>query len=255
VTTNTLLLLNRSLGFAAPEDYVTWAVERLCDGDDGQALCILAGLNLTFDRDEVERYFQQSCEELGIDVPAQPDIPRNAAVFVWQGYEQRELSSETALDMMAALYSQSEYSDPLLAIWFYIQENLSLRGSGYEGCFYPPESLDDLDALFEREWHLYRRAAALDLPNGFLSYTQCLACGHVGEPSWKQRSLLDGIKARLSDRKPARWASCPACGSFDYRGMTDPKVRDDYFTKIEGEHAGEQGGESPPGAKASRPGS
>lgn len=236
MTTETLLL-NRGLGFAVPQDYVSWAVDRLCEGDDGQALCILAGLNVELDREDVERYFRESCAELGIEVPSEPEIPRDSAVYIQQGYERGELTAGTALGMMEALYSQSGYSDPLLAIWLYVQEDLSLKGSGYEGCFYPPELLEDLDALFEREWELYRRAAALELPEGFLNFIECSACGHVGKPVWRQRSVIDGIKACFSGRKPPQSASCSECGSFEYCGITDPRARDRYFTRIEGEQS------------------
>ncbi len=200
-------------------------------------MCILAGLNVELDRDEVEHYFKLSCEELGVEVPAEPKVPRDAAVYIRQGYEQGELDANAALGMMEALYQQSEYSDPLLAIWPYIQEGLSLKGSGYEGSFYPPELLEDLDALFEQEWELYHRAAALDLPEDFLNFIECSACGHVGRAVWKQRSFVDGIKALFSGRKPAKWTTCSECGSFDYTSLTDPEARDRYFTRIEGEQA------------------
>ncbi len=75
--------------------------------------------------------------------------------LVKRAYDLGEMSVEVALQMMASLYQKSKYSDPLLVVWYNIEEEFSLRGSGHEGCFYPPDALDSLEGVFEHEWKLF----------------------------------------------------------------------------------------------------
>lgn len=229
------LLLNRSMGFALPEDYVQWAMERLCEGLDSPSLRILAGLNTRFERDEVEPYFKKSCKELEIEMPASGVEPRKTAELVKRAYDLGDISAEDALRLLAALYQESDYSDPLLAVWYGIEEELSLLGSGHEGYFYPTEALDCLEEVLEREWLLFTRALRLKLPQGFGRFIRCDRCGHIGESRLKHRTLTAKLKAMLpwSRPKPPMWNSCRACGSYHYHSMTDPKVRDAYFNQLE----------------------
>lgn len=247
MTTDTLLL-KRVLGSAQPEDYVQWAVDLLCEGVNSYHLRILAGLDLRFEREEVEHYFMKTCTDLNIEAAPEDVGPRLAAGLVRKTYDQGAVSAQTALRMMADLYKISEYSDSLLAIWYEIDEELSLRGSGHEGCFYPPEALDSLDETFDREWALFERAAALSLPERFFQYIRCDKCGHIGEAKFSHKTFWDRCRAKFAffRSKPALWAACRACGSHDYRTMADPRVRDDYFQRVESEQT------LPPGAGTSR---
>jgi hypothetical protein len=235
------LLLNRSIGYATPEDYIEWAVERLCEGMDSPSLRILAGLFVRFELDDIEPCFNNSCMELGIEFPALDAGPGKTAWLVKRAYDQGEVSAESALHMMAALYSMSDYSDPLLSVWYEIEEELAQKGSGCEGYFYPPEGLDSVEQVFELEWKLFERASRLDLPAVFIRYIRCAQCGHIGEPQPRQKRLtlpgkLRAMIARLNST-PSLWQACSRCGSFAYHNMVDPDVRDTYLTQLEGEQA------------------
>ncbi len=70
---------------AKPEDYVEWAVERLCEGLDTPSLRILAGVNTRFDRDKIEPYFEKTCKELNIKPPCQNAKPRENCWFGEEG--------------------------------------------------------------------------------------------------------------------------------------------------------------------------
>lgn len=170
--TNTLLL-NRSMGLATPESHINWAVERLCEGVDSPSLRILAGLNVLLERDEIEEYFTKTCKELNIDSLLKLAEPRKIAYLVKKNYDLEEMSVEAALYMMAELYQKSEYSDPLLSVWYELEEELLAREDGNGGYFYPPDAIDSLENVFKREWALFERGLRLDLPEAFIRFIQC----------------------------------------------------------------------------------
>jgi hypothetical protein len=233
------LLLKRIMGTALPDDYVDWAVARMCAGLDTPNLRILAGLNIDFERDEIESYFKRTCAELNIETPPQMGEPRIAARFVKRAYDLGEMSAEAAVYMMSTLYQKSGYKDSLLAIWYDIEEELSLRGSGHEGCFYPPKELDLLGGVFEREWLLFTRALQLELPPDFMGFIKCDQCEHIGASRLKHRTLLARIRAVIPWYlpKPPLWHSCTSCGAYEYHGMVDPLVREVYFKRLESEQS------------------
>lgn len=229
------LLLRRSMGNALAEDYIDWATECLTQGQDSPSLRVLAGLHPRWERHEVEQYFQGTCRELGIAAIPADAPPRETARLVQEVYRGGKISADEAVRMMADLYTRSAYSDPVLSIWFEIEEELSLQGSGHEGCFYSPELLEHLEETVEREFALFSQAVALPLPPGFNRFIRCSRCSAIGPPKLKHRSATDAIKAGIRGAwaKPALWATCEHCGSFDYRGISDPDVREDYFLRLE----------------------
>jgi len=224
--TNETLFLRRFMGDDIPEDYVEWAVQLLCEGFDSPSLRILAGLDLKFQRDEIEPYFTETCKELDIDIPPRVQEPRATARLI---KNLGKLSAEAVIRMMADLCKKSGYSDPLLQVWFDIEEERSLKGSGHEGCFYPPEKLESLDEVVRQEWDLFVRASRLDLPEKFMRFIRCDKCGYIGKPKLKHKLLLSILGLE--------YPTCSRCGSFDYHNMIDPEVRDDYFRRLENDTA------------------
>lgn len=233
------LLLKRSMGTAAAEDYVAWAVERLCEDLDTPSLRILAGLHPRLERHDIEPYFLKTCRELGLEVVSQSVPPRETGRLVQRVFRAGEISAEEALQMMCSLYRRAEYSDPLLSIWFDIEEELSLRGSGHEGCFYSPEFLDPLEEAVRRELVLFSRALAIDLPPGFDRFIRCDRCAFIDAPKWEHRTATDSFRSKMPwvHPKPSLWATCSRCGSFEYHSIRDPNVRMEYFSQLEKEQA------------------
>ena len=171
------LMLNRTLGSAHPKQYVDWAVERLCDGLDTPSLCVLAGLNPKLETEEIETYFQKACAELEIDFMRPAEESRRAVGLIRRSYELRDITAEAAFHMLARLYEHSDYSDPLVGVVYEIEEELSLRGSGHEGVFYPPDTLADLDDALATEFILFNAAAAIDLPKAFTRLSGAVSVG------------------------------------------------------------------------------
>ncbi|MGK7905612.1 MAG: hypothetical protein AB4040_00070 [Synechococcus sp.] len=239
--TTATLLLHRSMGSAIPQHYILWAVECLGEGLDTPSLRILAGLNVQLESTEVEPYFQKTCQELNIELQPQTAEPRDTAWLVKKAYDLREITAEVALQMMVQLYQQSQYSDPLLAIWYDMAEELELKGSGHEGCFYPPAELEPLEDALNYEWSLFARGLRLTLPDELNDFIQCEECGHIGEALLKRKTMAAKFIALLPwiRRKPPLYPTCTKCGSYQYRNMANPDVRNAYFQKLEGVRSAE----------------
>jgi hypothetical protein len=224
------------MGSAAPEDYVNWAVERLCEQEDSPGLTVLAGLTRS-EHYEVERYFKKACGELGIEILPDTQAPRRNAELVRKAYDAGEISAETAVRMTAELYRRSEFSDELLSIWYFLEEEIDYRRFDRAGLWYPLEAGGSLESVFESEWRLFARALRLDPPKGFTLFLQCDHCGHIGEPQRGPVGVLRKIKASIPwiRRKAAHLSVCKACGSHRFHSMAYPAVRDSYFSRLENE--------------------
>jgi len=233
-------MLNRSIGSAVPDQYVAWAVQLLSDGSDAPSLRILAGLNPNLETEEIEEYFLRTCRELGIYCTLPADEPRRAVSLLQRSYEQGDTPAKAAFHALARLYEQSDYTDPLLAVFYEIEEELSLKGTGLEGRFYPMEALEDLDLALRREFDLFREAAQLDLPANFLHFIRCDRCGHLGEPVSRYKTLQDKLKALFPGNRcrTHQWPACTKCRSFSNETMMNPDVRQEYFAQLRSKQAG-----------------
>jgi hypothetical protein len=227
--TTEFLLLRRVLGRARPEDYVDWAVHQLCRDVDSLSLRILAGLNVHFDRDEIESYFRRTCRDLGLtDVEAKP-APREIVRMIRRAHDQGQLRADDTIDMMADVYESSEYKEELLAPWYSMREELAW-GEGYS---YPPAALVTVERAINREWSLFDRAAKLDLPPGWLRRSRCEGCAHVGVSHVRGPSTLARVLAAVTGRQCWSRAVCEECGSDKLLSLSDPDARTAYFDELE----------------------
>jgi hypothetical protein len=231
------LLLDRWMGDLWPEDYIAWAVDLLVAGRDTPSLRILAGLNPTHERGDIEGYFLRSCKELGLELLELSDNPRDAVRFVKRLYQSSAFSPEETVHRMANLCQRSDYSDPLLEAWFALDDALVY---GPPLFLRLPEEMESLEETIDREWVLFDRAVTLDIPDGFQRFVRCNTCQHIGpraRPSFFRSLcvlLTQGYIA--ADTQPSE---CAKCGSSGLMHMACAEVREDYFSRLRG------GGESP----------
>ncbi|HET9929269.1 MAG TPA: hypothetical protein VFQ35_01220 [Polyangiaceae bacterium] len=232
-----LLFLRRSLGEAVADDYVAWALERLTAGADTPSLRILAGLNTRLESDDVEPYFRKTCDELALAPPPVETSVREAVSLVRAAYESSELSPRETLEVVADIYHWDCRENAALRFLASMSAELPLAGSGGDGSCYPPTALNPLDAAVKREWALYDRYISLELPPAFDVFVMCEACHHVGEVSWRNNPLWKQLVTRV----PGAQACCAVCGATRFRHMSDPAVREEYFTRLEAARATERG--------------
>ena len=246
------LLLDRWMGDAQGEDYIDWAVDLLVAGRDTPSLRVLAGLNATHERSDIEEYFLRTCRELGLQPLEVSDNPRDAVLLVKRLYRSGTLSPEETLHYMSRLYQLSECSDPLLQPWFTLREALAdladleaevgnrLMLVWPAGYFRLPEEMKPLEETIDREWELFDRALGLDLPDEFHRFVRCERCRHIGPPA--RPSFFASLRVLLTqgyiaaDTQPSVCAKCR--GSRLVR-MACAEVQEDYFSRLRG------GGESP----------
>ena len=231
------LLLDRWMGDAPGEDYIAWAVDLLVAGRDTPSLRILAGLNPIHERGDIEGYFLRTCKELGLELLESSDNPRDAVPFVKRLYQSGTLSPEETVHRMANFYEISDYSDPLLEPWFALEDALVY---GPPVFLRLPEEIESLEETIDREWVLFDRAVALNLPDGFQKFVRCNTCRHIGpraRPTFFRSLCVLLTRGYIAaDTQPAE---CAKCGSSPLMHMACAEVREDYFSRLRG------GGESP----------
>jgi len=232
-----------------PEDYISSAVDLLVAGKDTPSLRILAGLNPIQEQYEIDEYFIRTCEELGLESLALSGNPRDAVPLVRRLSQSGTLSPEEAVRRMCSLFELSDYSDPLLEAWYALADYLAniadgpvtwIMGVWPAGYFRLPEETEPLDETIDREWELFDRAVALDLPDGFQHFVRCEGCRHIGPHA--RLSIFDRCRNwklgyAIGSMQPL-W-KCAKCGETFLLHMACAEVREDYFTRLLG------GGESP----------
>lgn len=222
-------MLRRALGYAQPEEYVDWAVQLICADVDGPNLRILAGLNLRFDRGDVEQYFLLTCGELGLQPISPNATPLQKAALVHAAFSRRDLTAAEAINMMADLYRSSERSEALLEPWMWMREELNW-GDGY---LYPSQALSSLDEAVRREWSLLERARAAHLPTAWRQQSWCQDCDHVGDLTLTPLTLVARVLRFVGLRSATASIVCERCGSSHHRRLGDPDVRADYLDHLE----------------------
>jgi hypothetical protein len=212
------LFLDRYLGLARPQHYVAWAVELLVEGRDTPSLWVLAG-ELPSEWQDIEDYFLSTCKELNLKSLDPSDSPRDAVPLVKQAYQSERLSPKETLRIMSSFYERSDYSDPLLSLWFGVADE-----------FYP-EPMGFLKEWIDREWELFDLAFDLDIPEEFYRFCRCENCLHIGPPP-KASFYMD--YRVMQDQAPLEWnpATCKRCGSTQLKHMGFSDVHEDYFSRL-----------------------
>ena len=129
---------------------------------------------------------------------------------------------------MYRLYELSEYLDPLLGLWFAMEDEFF------------PEEMESLEEWIDREWELFDRAVGLELPDELHRLVRCERCRHIGlrtRPTFFASArvcLTQGYMA--ADTMP--WV-CAKCGDTHFKNMANAEVQEDYFSRLRG------GGQSP----------
>lgn len=225
------LLLRRALGRTRPEDYVSWAVDRLCRDDDTPSLRILAGLSTRLDRAEIEPYFLLACHELGLADTAASSSPLETAQMIRRAYDRGHVPPAEAVEMMAQVYESSGHQQELLAPWYSLREGLAWR----EPYYYPLSALASVEQAVAREWSLLDRALALKLPPGWMRLTYCVQCEHVGHPRSKEPSWVVVFWSALTGRPAVSATTCERCGSTNITSLNDPEARSLYLARLHGQ--------------------
>jgi hypothetical protein len=120
---------------------------------------------------------------------------------------------------MSALASEN-FGDKLLMPWFYLAEDLDLRGSGYEGCFYPVESIENLRQTVDQEWEIFACLRDDSELEAVWDWVRCQDCRAVGPPTYRRPANHRG------GQSDAQWAHCSTCGSPEVVGVGfDPNFR------------------------------
>ncbi|MDU8946770.1 hypothetical protein [Ovoidimarina sediminis] len=217
------LLLNRWFKTAMGEDYVEWAVQLLLRGEDSPSLRVLAGLNPNLERYEVEPNFLETCDELNIR-PLPPDCnPRSVVPLIRRLHRSNLMSAKEALDKMSELYEASEFSDPLLGLWFMVRDD------------YAPELGEEIDRWVEDAWPFYDRAQVLELPQDFPKFVGCDHCGHIGMPvPWNK--LNPPIKSPIgADARPKETVMpyvCAVCNTCPARHIGHFGILEKYLSRF-----------------------
>ena len=121
---------------------------------------------------------------------------------------------------MSRLYELSEYSDPLLSLWF-----------GVDDEFFP-EPMEFLEEWIDREWGLFDLAFELDLPREFYRFCRCESCRHIG-PRPKASFYMDyRVMVDMAPIAAVKPAACAKCGNTRLRHIGFADVQEDYFSRL-----------------------
>ena len=191
----------------------------LANGKDSPSLRVLAGEDPANWQD-VERYFRLVCRELKVKILTDDDGPREVANWVHKLYRLGEFSPKQTLGMMSMLYERSDCSDPLLSLWFRVQDEFF------------PEPLDYLKEWIDEEWEIFDAARDLEIPPEFYILCRCSRCGQFA-PRPKSSFYRDfAVWRDFAPVAQVELASCRRCGDTHLLHMGFPEVQEDYFERL-----------------------
>jgi hypothetical protein len=156
------------------------------------------------------------------------DNPRDAVPLVRQLYQSGTFSPNETLRLMSNLYERSNYSDPLLSLWFGVQDGFFPEPgdlSGGQDSFFPGPG-DLLKEWIDREWELFDLALDLEIPKEFYRFCLCENCRHIGTPK------AGGHRDYSSHPPFFIPAACKKCGDNRLRHMGFADVQEDYFSRL-----------------------
>lgn len=230
------LMGRRAVGSDRPEDYIAWAVECLAGGSSSENVAILAGLDLEtpVDSQEVRRYFQKACRELGIDWPDKRVALRRYSEWLCRRLASGELDPAQGVTQLARLYPASDYSEALYSIWYELDDDLSSVEDGYGSLYNLGLTPEDADEFIRQVAAQYLQLLSVDLPPNFFHLAHCSACQAIHEPIAKRIDApwwLRVVSLFVRRRRPEYELICSQCGSRDIRYMYDFDARQAYLAR------------------------
>ncbi len=220
------LLGRRALRDDHLEDYPVWATDQLVDGRDSYSLRILASLTPPFDREEVDRLFRKTAEELHVRLPSASGAIRDYALELFEDFESGSLSPERLIQEMAQI-SYIESNDPLYVVWIRLEDEQLVLGSDGAGWAYPGLKRETLDNAVRREIAIFRSMSAITFPGDFLRKGYCRQCGQFDEPGYRPKNPMSDLIARLFGRiRPVAYPYCLHCGGDNFLPMYSPEGRE-----------------------------
>jgi len=230
------LMGRRALGSDRPEDYIAWAVECLAGGSSSENVAILAGLDLEtpIDKQEVHKYFQKACRELGIEWPDKKVALRRYSEWLCRRLASGELDRAQAVSQLARLSPASGHLAPY-RIWEELEEDLWLmEDGGGLALFNRGLTLENTDEFIRQVAAQYLQLLAIDLPQNFFHLAYCSGCQAIHEPvaqridaPWWSRVTSLFVRRR----RPEYEMICHQCGSREIRYMYDFDARRAYLAR------------------------
>jgi len=221
-----------------PEDYVEWAVECLAAGSSSESVAILAGLDLDrpMDSEEVHKYFQKACGELGIEWPDKQVALKRYARWLCEELLAERADPTESLLQLARFSSASGYSEGLYALWEGLDEDLAQLEDGRGAIFNSGFTREKADAYIRQVAAQFLRLLSIDLPKSFWGLAYCSVCEAIEKPvakkissRWPPRML----SAFLSHRRAEYELVCARCGSRDILHMHDYHARQVFLDRRE----------------------
>ena len=215
------LFYRRFMGWAAPENYVDWAVDLLVDGADTPSLRILAGLNPRLEHHDIHPYFLKACNELDLLPIDEGDDPKLGMPYIRRLYFDGKLTPERTLHDIGRITTESKHAISFLVLLSEAHDLFGLYG----------DDIGSLKKWMDGEWELYDLAAGLDLPADLYRYLRCEQCGHIGLP--RKLGFFESLAALGEYGYAAnRLARCSKCRSADLKHMGHLDVQEDFFLRL-----------------------
>jgi hypothetical protein len=228
----------KALGIDVPEDYVNWAVECLTAGSSSENVAILAGLDLDrpMDSEEVRKYFQRACGELGIEWPDKQVALKRYARRLCEELVAERADPTESLFQLAELFPASGCSEELYALWEGLDEDLAQLDDGRGAIFNSGFTRENADAYIRQVAAQFLRLLSIDLPKSFWGLAYCSACEAIEKPVAKKinsRPLARMLSAFRSHRRAEYQLVCARCGSPHILHMHDYRARQIFLDRRE----------------------
>lgn len=199
---------------------IDWAEQLLINGSTSENVLILAslGLDKNPEHNDVENYFERALQDLGETEPEYFDAINKYAHELCYVALEGHLSQDESVNMLAEIYSCTNYDYGIFSIWTDIADEIYLLEN--EGEYYSHLELTKANksVYIEKQLRHFIVLLKSKVPHDFLNLSICEECNKLVKARWQRKTNISRFRRlmqifRLYETQYC--TECMVCGSTD----------------------------------------
>lgn len=217
------------------DDYINWAEQLMLDGIENNSIYYLASLSLDRnpERWDVEETFKQCLIELDLTVPKKDVAIQNYLEYLAKNIISKNIQPKYGVKLFEQAWISSEYSQPLLWIWGYLEEDLSYLQDYNSTIFNSTLNKKNIEEFIVSTAKQFLVLLQLEIPADFNLMCYCSNCSFIGLTKTvndKKHFIPEWLYKKIYSRGYLKKHICKKCSSESLFTMTD-KIGRDYYLK------------------------
>lgn len=210
---------------------IDWAEQLLIAGNTSDNVLILAslGMDKSLEPYEVEGYFNRVLQDIGQIEPNYFDAIKLYGLELCRESLEGELALEETANLLAEIYSSTNYDYGIFSIWTDLSDELYLLENEDHHYTHPELTQVNKLAYIKKQIRHFVVLLNSDVPPDFIHLHICNECRSLVKATWRKKTRItkyQKIMQLLKLQKTIYSTECLTCGSANVTSLQTVEARE-----------------------------